>query len=265
MLLNIAHSTAYQYDQPVRYALQRLRLRPPSTNAQTVLEWDLTITGGTLQAEYRDEHANTVELMSLEPWTEAVVVAVEGLVETHDTAGVTDAFAPAPLWLYQRSTPSTMPGERVQQLVDEASVDHQGTVADFHALASAIAERVSYEAGRTTVTTTAEEALVEGAGVCQDHAHVLIACARSLGAPARYVCGYLMMTDRIDQDAGHAWAEVWIEGLGWVGFDVSNGISPDERYVRTSQGLDYIGAAPTAGLWVGGGTENIHVTVQVEQ
>jgi len=73
-----------------------------------------------------------------------------------------------------------------------------------------------------------------GQGVCQDHTHIFISAARELGYPARYISGYLMMNDRIDQEASHAWAEAYVEGLGWVGFDVSNGISPDERYVQSA-------------------------------
>jgi transglutaminase-like putative cysteine protease len=74
-----------------------------------------------------------------------------------------------------------------------------------------------------------------------------------------------MMNDRVDQDATHAWAEVWVGDLGWIGFDVSNGISPDMRYVRIATGLDYSQAAPISGMTLGGSGELIDVTVQVQQ
>ena len=83
--------------------------------------------------------------------------------------------------------------------------------------------------------------------------------------PARYVSGYLMMDDRVDQDATHAWAEAHVEGLGWVGFDVSNGISPDERYVRIATGRDARDASPTEGLRVGDAAEHMIVSLQVQQ
>jgi len=105
-------------------------------------------------------------------------------------------------------------------------------------------------------------------GVCQDHAQIMITAARELGHPARYVSGYLMMTDRIDQDATHAWAEVHMDDIGWVGFDVSNGYSPDERYVRVATGLDYRDAAPISGLRIdnsAGGNETMQVSIQVQQ
>jgi transglutaminase-like putative cysteine protease len=122
-----------------------------------------------------------------------------------------------------------------------------------------------YDLGRTDADTTGEAALSAGHGVCQDHAHAFIACARLLGFPARYVSGYLKMTDSSDQDAGHAWAEAHVDGLGWVGFDISNGISPDERYVRLATGLDYAEAAPTHGLAHGNAASGLSVAVQVQQ
>ena len=135
----------------------------------------------------------------------------------------------------------------------------------LHALSARILQDVKYEIGTTHATTTAEEAVEQGAGVCQDHAHIFVAAARALGTPARYVSGYLMMEDRVHQDASHAWAEAHIEGIGWVGFDVSNGISPDERYVRVATGLDYTEAAPVSGVRYGSGTESMSVDIQVQQ
>ena len=101
--------------------------------------------------------------------------------------------------------------------------------------------------------------------MCQDHAHVFIAAARLMGYPARYVSGYLMMNDRVHQDASHAWAEAYVDMLGWVGFDVSNGISPDPRYVRVATGRDYREAAPISGLRFGAGGEAMSIDIQVQQ
>ena len=111
---------------------------------------------------------------------------------------------------------------------------------------------VAYEIGHTSVTTTAEEALVAGHGVCQDHAQVLIAAARHLGFPARYVSGYLCPMEEGFPAASHAWAELFVDGLGWVGFDPANRVSPDEHYVRVACGRDYHDAAPIRGLRRGG-------------
>ncbi len=122
-----------------------------------------------------------------------------------------------------------------------------------------------YEIGASHPGWSAEDVLEVGAGVCQDHTHVFLACARELGVPARYVSGYLMLDDRTVQDAMHAWAEAHVEGLGWVGFDISNGISPDARYVRVATGLDYGDASPVSGLRVGGDGELLDVRIDVAQ
>ena len=113
--------------------------------------------------------------------------------------------------------------------------------------------------------TTAEDALESGQGVCQDHAHILIAAARSLDLPARYISGYLMMEGHPEQTASHAWAEVHLNGLGWVGFDAANKICPDDRYVRIASGLCYRDAAPISGLIHGEAKETLKVSVTVEQ
>jgi transglutaminase-like putative cysteine protease len=84
-----------------------------------------------------------------------------------------------------------------------------------------------------------------------------------MGVPARYVSGHLARRDRTDQEAAHAWAEAWIEGLGWVGFDPANGICPTERYVRIATGLDYLGAAPVRGASYGGSGETLAVKLVV--
>ena len=104
-----------------------------------------------------------------------------------------------------------------------------------------------------------------GNGVCQDHAHIFIAAARLAGIPARYVSGYLMINDQVSQDASHAWAEVHVDDLGWVGFDVSNGVSPDERYVRIAIGRDARDASPISGFRLGIADESMSVSLQVQQ
>ena len=134
-----------------------------------------------------------------------------------------------------------------------------------HRIARAVAEAIAYKPGVTHAHTTAAEALALGEGVCQDHAHAIIAAARAVGMPARYVSGYLMMNDRTHQDATHAWAEAHFEHIGWIGFDVSNGHSPDQRYIRVATGLDYRDAAPVRGMRYGAAQENLVVQLQVQQ
>ena len=158
----------------------------------------------------------------------------------------------------------TRMGPQLEALVQNAPSD--GTALEIlHALSAHILDAVPYSTDQVDSQLTAEDVLSAGHGVCQDHAHIFITAARALGFPARYVSGYLMMNDRIEQDATHAWAEAHVSGLGWVGFDVSNGMSPDARYIRVATGLDYRGAAPISGMRFGKAGEAMAVALQVQQ
>jgi len=268
MRLKITHTTTYTYDTPVEYALQQLRLIPKSGHGQGVISWSSSIIGGTKQVVFDDLFANHTELVVVDPGATRIEIVSEGDVEIEDRHGVVGRHGgPAPLWLFRETTPLTAPGSGLRRLASgiRAAFDELGGVDPMHALSSEIAGTVVYETGRTDSGTGAEAALTAGHGVCQDHAHIMIAAARLLGYPARYVSGYLMMDGQVDQEASHAWAEVWTEPLGWIGFDVSNGISPDDRYVRVATGRDYRDAAPIHGLRHGAGGENLHVALQVQQ
>ena len=170
-----------------------------------------------------------------------------------------------PLWLYRRFTPLTGAGKGVKGLAAQLGQSPPLNLDTLHALMNLIADTVVYNTEPTNVTTTAEEAIGIGHGVCQDHAHVFLSAARLLGFPARYASGYMMMLDRIDQEAGHAWAEAWVDGLGWVGFDVANRICPTDNYVRLASGLDAGYAAPIKGSRRGGSGESLDVAVAVHQ
>lgn len=268
MLLSIRHTTTYDYDRPVPFALQRLRLIPRSGHGQTVRAWRTEVTGGEKQVRFADAFQNEVELVKVAPKTTRIEIVSEGEVETEDTAGVIGKHSGfTPLWLYQESTAATAPGNGIRQLAARLRDESAGVddIALLHALSQQIAGQVPYTIGATDSSTTAEMALSAGEGVCQDHSHIMIAAARHLGYPARYVSGYLMMEGTERQDATHAWCEVWTATLGWIGFDVSNGISPDERYVRVAVGRDYADAAPVLGLRQGTASERLHVSLQVQQ
>ena len=264
MKLHIKHETRYDFDAPVPFGLQQLRKTPKSFRNQNVLSWDTQVDGGRKELSFEDCHRNTVELISFEPNTSHVSLLSEGVVEVEDTHGVLGKHeGSTPLWLFKRETPQTAPKKGVADLVGSLP---QGEPLDrLHALSDLVRERVQYKVGSSKPDWSAEDAVEAGCGVCQDHAHVFITCARKLGLPARYVSGYLMMNDVDIQDATHAWAEVHVDGLGWVGFDVSNGISPDNRYVRVATGLDYAQAAPVIGSRIGAAGEQLSVQLQVAQ
>ncbi|GHF69061.1 transglutaminase family protein [Seohaeicola zhoushanensis] len=265
MLLTISHTTVYTYDAPVSYALQRLRLRPLSNRQQKVLSWDLDIEGGQRQVSYIDHYGNQTDLVSMDDGSDQLKITARGKVETTDTVGVLGFVpSPVPMWHYRQQTALTEPGAAIRALAEEIDTSG-GPLAAMHALSERIAGQVAYEPGTTYAATPAEDALTGGKGVCQDHAQIFISAARAAGVPARYVSGYLMLDDRIEQEAGHAWAEAWLPDLGWVGFDVSNGYCPDDRYVRVASGLDYRQAAPAAGMRQGFGNETMIVSLQVQQ
>ncbi|MFC3075371.1 transglutaminase family protein [Shinella pollutisoli] len=262
MRLKISHTTEYRYADPVQYSLQRLRLTPRNQPGQIVRDWRTTVHGAHVEVGYTDHFGNHVDLVSTDAEQVVIRIVAEGEVETEDRAGV---FGPhqgyVPLWLYLRETPLTRAGRLVRELARAASGDNE--LARMHALMAAIHLAVAYRPGETAADTTAEQALEKRQGVCQDHAHIFLAAARHLGIPARYVSGYLLM-EEAEQTASHAWAEVHLEGLGWVGFDAANKICPDERYVRLATGLDYKDAAPVSGMVTGRTDETLAVSIKVE-
>ncbi|KLE35001.1 transglutaminase family protein [Aurantiacibacter luteus] len=266
MRLSIRHTTRYRFADSVSHGVQRLRLTPKETQGQTILDWSMFYEGAQEQLSYDDQNFNHVTLIAVEEGAREVVVTCQGHVQTEDNAGVIGQHAGhLPLWAFLGYTPLTKPGPKIKALIAKVERSADGMVGTLHNLSAAIRESVEYGVGTTGVNTTAEEAVVCGSGVCQDHAHIFIAAARSLDIPARYVSGYLMMNDRIEQDATHAWAEAHVQGLGWVGFDISNGISPDPRYVRVATGRDYADAAPVTGISFGALTEDLQVDLSVEQ
>jgi len=136
----------------------------------------------------------------------------------------------------------------------------------MHDLMVTIHKTMTFDTDPTHTGTTAGEALALGRGVCQDYVHIFIAAARAGGFPARYVGGHFHRSDGVvQQEAGHAWAEAFIEDLGWVGFDPTNGICPQESHVRIACGLDYLDAAPVRGAQFSGAGETLTVNVAVSQ
>ncbi len=264
MRLSISHRTEYQYDAPVAYALQRIRLVPLTGESQTVLSWSMAIDGAREELRFVDHFGNDTRLLSVSGEPHVIAVEVSGEVETEDRAGVAGPHRGfAPLWLFQSDTALTVIGEGVRSIAEAAPQGDE--LARLHELMALIRKRVAYRTGATDTLTTAEDAIATGAGVCQDHTHVFIAAARHLGFAARYVSGYLMMDSATHQVATHAWAEAHVRQLGWVGFDVANGISHDARYVRIATGRDYRDAMPLSGVRLGQGDERLAVRITVEQ
>ena len=262
MKLQIRHQSVYRYGEPIAYAIQTLRLSPRPHDGLAVHSWRIEANGRSDLPSFVDGLGNVVHSHSLNREHVSVTFLVEGEVETKDTAGVVRGGSePLPPIYFLRSTDLTADDDSIRELAAGPSAA-TSTLDRLHRLMIAVRERIDYRIGVTGTTTTAGEALRSGAGVCQDHSHVFISAARVLGIPARYVGGYLW-TGQPESEASHAWAEAYVEDLGWVGFDPSNRICPTEAYVRSSIGLDYAAAAPIRGVRRGNAAERLAVSISV--
>lgn len=265
MLLTVQHQTRYTYSQPVRGVVQSHRLTPSKFDGQRCINWQVSVSDGIMGGSFRDGAGDLVQGWSVQGPVSEIVVMVQGQVETSDTSGVLRGHREtvSPL-CYLQWTMQTRADVALGKLA-EASGKADGSLNSAHSLSAAVSEAIVYKPGSTTAATTAAEALALGEGVCQDHAHALIAAARHLAMPARYVTGYLHATeDDAPHEASHAWVEIWVDGLGWIGFDPANACCPDERYIRTGSGLDARDAAPIRGTARGAGDEDLDVAVAVQ-
>ncbi|OVZ57612.1 transglutaminase [Pigmentiphaga sp. NML080357] len=260
MRLFIHHETTYRYDVPVHYSIQQLRLVPGSGSAQVVVHWDLNAPGKLDAAT--DAYGNTVQtLVMTRPLSEMRFV-VRGEVETTllREGRLQEGPGRIPLEHFTCPTRLTEADDAVRELAQATGpLNRPAALVD---LARHIQERVAYGSGITQVTSTAAEALALGQGVCQDHSHLLIACCRALGVPARYVSGYIDPGD-VPHAASHAWVDVWLDDAGWVSVDVTHGRYASGPYCRVAVGADYGSAAPVRGMRVGGGAEAMTVDVKV--
>jgi transglutaminase-like putative cysteine protease len=263
MRLSIHHTTSYNYESPIIRLAQLIRLCPVSTSGQQVVEWQVRGNDGRPLVGVRDGFGNITHFHSVNTAVTQIRINVEGVVETHDTNGVTSTnHEPLPTLFYLAETDYTRSDVAIAALAE--SVRQVTPLESMHSLMMHVRERIDYVVNTTDVTLNAADALALGTGVCQDHAHVMCAAARLLGVPARYVSGYLWSPEQNEDVASHAWMEAYIEGLGWTGFDAANRQSPTDAYVRLAVGRDYADAAPVRGVRVGGANEAMAVKVQVQ-
>jgi transglutaminase-like putative cysteine protease len=263
MRLSVSHETRFEYDQAPSYSVQRLCLTPPSFASQRVLTWTITAPGMDKAVAYVDGFGNRVHLVTFQGLAAPFTVSASGVVDCTDTAGVIRGLAsPAPDAVYLRQTAATAPNPDMREMARAAA--RPAVLETLHVLMDAIHGHVTYEIGATHAHTTAAEAFAEGNGVCQDHSHMFLGMARSLGIPSRYVTGYLVTAAGEAATAAHAWAEALVPDLGWVGFDAANACCPTDHYVRVAAGIDATGITPIRGSRRGGAAERMQVEVRVE-
>ncbi|PZQ96816.1 MAG: transglutaminase family protein [Cereibacter sphaeroides] len=262
MILTVDHVTVYRYAQPVRGVVQSHRMTPSVFEGQKVRDWQVTVSDGIKGGGFRDGAGDWVQSWSVLGPVSDITVTVRGIVETFDLTGLLRGHKETiPREAYMNETAPTRADAALAELA-EAAKPARDVLDAAHSLSAAVAAAIEYTPGVTQAQTTAAEALSLGKGVCQDHAHALISVARRAGMPARYVSGYLMSGE--PGQAAHAWAEIWVQGLGWVGFDPANECCPDDRYIRLGSGVDAQDAAPIKGSARGIGAEILDVSVAVQ-
>ncbi len=267
MRLKIRHETHYAYGMPAKAAVQILRLTPRSHEGQFVRRWRVEIDADCRLDRSDDAFGNITHTFTVDGPVKSIRILAEGEIDTLATAGfLKGSVERFPLALWLRDTSLTRVEPEIRAYARQIAGGEGGDkLATMHALMAAIQRDIRFQVGETTASTSAVQAFRQGSGVCQDLAHIFIACARSIGIPARYAGGYYLLTDRHQQEAGHAWAEAHLEGLGWIGFDPANGVCVTDRYARVAIGQDYLDASPIRGARIGGDDEQLTVSVHVEQ
>ena len=262
MMLTIQHETIYRYTAPMYYTIQQLRLTPRSEPHQRVRDWRVSAPGSC--HGYLDAYGNQSHILTVIGMHDEIRIAAGGTIEVDDLdrGRLDDQDTLSPL-VYTVTTRLT---EADGALADFAQQHLSGK--DSHAairLAEAISGAVAYRTGATEVSTTANDALKLGEGVCQDHEHLFLACCQVQGIPARYVSGYIDPGNSNHAES-HAWVDVWVDDSdfqGWASVDVTHACFQSAQYCRLAIGRDYDSAAPVRGVRRGGGMESMEVHVSV--
>lgn len=249
MRLRVKHKSDFFFISNASYGLQRLKVVAKDSMRQSVESWNIEVQGGTKEVNYVDHHGNECQLIGVNLGQKNLSVIVHGTVATKDTNSISgDHHGPSHLWMYKKQTALTKPGINIKKFCKTITKKSTNRLDFCHELAGELKEQLSYQKGITSVITTAEQALNLRTGVCQDFSHIFLSMTRHFGFSARYVSGYMQDSSQEIHAATHAWVEVFIENLGWVGFDLTNNIFIDERYISLAYGFDFSDAQPMYGL-----------------
>jgi transglutaminase-like putative cysteine protease len=264
MKLAIRHETVYRYSQAATYTIQLLRVTPRQDAHQRVLEWTIDTPGR--RTRHVDAYGNFTHTLVVDQPHDVLRVTTHGTVEvlpmSNGRLEDDEHRVTVPRESYLVATPLTRADASVRAFANEAVPRGLRNPRDALFLAQAICDRVTYEGGHTDVSSSASRALEIGRGVCQDHAHLMVAVCRWLGVPARYVSGYVHPGDSAHA-ASHAWADIWFAESGWTSIDVTHSEFTNELHCRIAVGRDYDSASPMRGVRTGGGAETMDVRVTV--
>jgi transglutaminase-like putative cysteine protease len=278
---SIRHLTRFRYKQPVSESIMETRMHPRSDHSQHCLSFSLSVSPRCRVFSYRDHYGNNVQHFDIPGDHDQLVIVAESLVEQQLQAEVPSFLAPD-AWgaldamiaegdYGEMLLPSTFaqPTPALLELAKKLDVVRRGDpLMVVHELNKRIYEYFEYVPRSTRVDSPIDEAIASHKGVCQDFAHTMIALLRHIGIPARYVSGYLYRSredhDRSTPDASHAWVEVLLPYLNWVGLDPTNDLIAYNRHIRTAVGRDYADVPPTHGIFRGKTESELYVAVQVE-
>ena len=276
----IRHASRYRYTARVQHCTMMLCLQPRADDRQQLQHFKIESQPPARMTCETDYFGNTRHVFStyhphdmLEVTTHSVVevtppplpparLNVDGWKELR-------SLVPSPSdWQYTHPGVLTQPSPALTAFIDRHRIaPSRDPLEDLLQLSDTLYHGLQYLPGSTTVESTIEHVLETGSGVCQDYAHLMIAIARSWGIPARYVSGYLHVTDPSDAqapgNATHAWVECRLPELGWTAFDPTNQGDVDQQYVRIAVGRDYHDISPTRGVLRGGGETRLEVDVRM--
>jgi len=262
MQLHIRHETVYEYDHPLKYSIQSLKLTPRRDPGQRALAWKIQTPGR--QLEQVDAHGNITHLLTLEEPHRELSIIVNGVVDTGDSGSpLLPHEGPLSPLAYLAPTTLTRADEVISRFARERVAGSRPLRERLLALSESVAEVVRYQPGVTDVQDDAVTVFGRREGVCQDQAHVFVAACRAAGIPARYVSGYFHGGGS-GQVASHAWADAWLGNEeGWISLDVTHRTLAGPNHCRLAVGRDYLDAAPVRGVRRGGGREKMNVAVHV--
>jgi transglutaminase-like putative cysteine protease len=262
--LEIVHSTRYRYTGPIAETVMEVRLRPMDGNGQRCLDFNLELSHGVKANSYMDGYGNNVQYFNLVRPHSALNVISRSTVETGLGPDKDPGEELVLDFLRFRSPVKDVDGVRelAQQHAISDPSSPESVESAMEELTLTISRNFAYDRTVTNVYSAVDDVLKLRAGVCQDFAHLFIAVARAMGVPARYVSGYIHTPGDRAAAASHAWAETWIKGRGWVGFDATHPVRTTEHHVRLAVGRDYTDAAPTRGVYVGSATGTMSISVR---
>ena len=279
MLLEIRHQTEYRYSAPVRESLMELRMQPQKTGRQRLVSYELTVDPHAQVFAYTDSFRNTVQHFDVPHPHERLMISARTLVETSTPVIVPETLDAAEWnalagdgvrgeWFdFLQPHGYTTPSEKLAAFSKDLDLNDPRRFDPLSAvrrLSERIYEEIAYAAGVTEADSPIDLALDQRSGVCQDFSHIMITLCRQWGVPARYVSGYLYTDrehDRSRPDASHAWVEVFLPSLRWVGFDPTNNLITGERHVAVAWGRDYGDVPPSRGVFKGDAESELFVAV----